>query len=192
MLRRAVSEDKIKSNPIGRFELLEDYHTKEGRALADWEVRALLDTAPLPWRDFYFALLVTGMRCGEMAALRFDDIDWVAKELVVRSRTAKNNTERRIPIDPGLLTILERRRDARKDRKPGKAQSPILTERVIAKFTSAIARRPGPSQKQRTRPGRSWSTSTFIASGGRLRQTWWQAERIQTPSASCSATSRLR
>jgi integrase len=136
MLRWAVKPARlIGSNPLAEIEPLPHDHPKEGRALIDDEVKRLLERSPAPWRDIWYAFLVTGMRKAELAALTFADVDWLNRELIVRGSVAKNHKERRIPIDRGLWEVLCRQRDTRDQRQPGKAQSPLLTPRVQERFS---------------------------------------------------------
>jgi integrase len=137
MLRWAAKPGQklIASNPLAELKPLRHDSPKEGRALSDDEVKRLLDAAPPHWRDIWYAFLVTGMRKGEMAALTFRDIDWEARELVVRGKVAKNHRERRIPIDAGLWDILKKQEAGRKERHPGTGQTPAITEGVRARFS---------------------------------------------------------
>src|SRR5262249_14109958 len=100
MMRWAASpkEKKIGTNPLAQFDPLPHDHPKEGRALSDDEVRRLLTRSPQPWRDVWFAYLVTGMRKMELGNLLFADIDWDSREIVVRGSRAKNHQQRRMPI----------------------------------------------------------------------------------------------
>jgi len=135
MLRWAVREGKIGVNPLAGFKPLPDDHPKEGRALADGEVKRLLDASPADLRDVWYCFLVTGLRKAELATLTFRDVDWDNRELIVRCGVAKNHRERRIPIDNGLWDILCRQEQGRKDRRPGTAQNPALTEACQERFT---------------------------------------------------------
>jgi integrase len=123
MLRWAVTHRLIGSNPLAGIKPLPHDQKKEGRALDPAEVARLLATAPPIWRDVWYAFLVTGLRCNELASLRFSDIDWENRELVVQRGIAKNHNARRIPIEDGLWEILRRQRDRREDRRPGQAPS---------------------------------------------------------------------
>jgi integrase/recombinase XerD len=135
MLRWGVKQKLIGSNPLGEIELLRHDHPKEGRALTPDEIQLLLARSPQPWRDIWYTLLVTGMRKEELANLRFTDIDWESKELIVRGFIAKNRRERRVPIDDGLLSILRRQAEEAPKRQPGKGRTPKITELVRQRFT---------------------------------------------------------
>jgi integrase len=118
MLRWGAAHKIIGSSPLAGVKPLPHLRPKDGRALEPAEVRALLDASPEHWRDVWYAYLVTGMRLTELTGLTFDDIDWEARELVVRAHKAKARRERRIPIDDGLWDILKRLEAGRAARKP--------------------------------------------------------------------------
>jgi integrase len=123
MLRWGARHKIIGSSPLDGVRRLPHLRPKDGRELAPDEVRALLDASPERWRRVWYAYLVTGMRLRELIGLTFDDIDWEARELVVRAHKAKGRRERRIPIDDGLWAILKAQEAGRAERKP--------SERVI-------------------------------------------------------------
>jgi integrase len=120
--------DKIKPLPVDDF---------GSRALEPNEVEDLLAFSPPHWRDIWYAYLVTGMRNQELAKLKFDDIDWEAREVIVRAVNAKNGRERRIPIDDGLWEILKNLEAGRGDRRPGTNRNPKYSAQVREKFTTA-------------------------------------------------------
>jgi integrase len=119
MLRWAASPAQrlIGSNPLQGIKPL-PHEKKEGRALEDDEVARLLEHSRR-WRDIWYAYLVTGLREDELASLLFTDVDWEARELIVRGYNAKGKRERRIPIDDGLWEILLRQRAEAPNRQPG-------------------------------------------------------------------------
>jgi integrase/recombinase XerD len=65
------------------------------RGLAAGQVRLLLDSCdrsrPVGRRDYAILLLLArlGLRCGEVAALELDDVDWRAGELVIRGKGSR-------------------------------------------------------------------------------------------------------
>src|SRR5262245_25259716 len=135
MLRWGVTHKLIGSNPIEGLSPLPHDEPKDGRALSADEVATLLDKSPQPWRDIWYAFLVTGVRKEELATLTFADIDWESRELVIRGGIAKNHTARRIPIDNGLWEILRQQEAGRKDRQPVEARNPKFRERTFARFS---------------------------------------------------------
>jgi integrase/recombinase XerC len=98
-------------------------------------VKRLLDRSQQPFRDVWYAFLVTGMRKSELTSLMFRDIDWHNSELIVRSGVAKNHRERRIPIDAGLWEILKKQEASRKDRTPGKGPTEKITAQIADRFS---------------------------------------------------------
>ena len=66
----------------------------------------------------------------ELANLLFTDIDWEARELIVRETLTKNSNARRIPIDEVLYEILLHQRKGAKKRKPGKWANQETTDRI--------------------------------------------------------------
>ena len=135
MLRWGVKHKLIGSNPIAEIAPLPHDNPKEGRALSTDEVARLLAASPPPWRDIWYAMLVTGMRKEELASLTFADIDRESRELLVRSGVAKNHSARRIPIEAGLWDIIEGQLAGRLDRKSGVGKTAGITERVRARFS---------------------------------------------------------
>jgi integrase len=127
----------IGSNPIAGIKPLPHKRPKEGRALTDDEVRRLLVASPPHWRDVWYALLVTGLRKGELGGLRFtpEFIDWEAREVIVPDWLAKNGVARRVPMDDGLYGILRRLEAGRESRRPGKGRGKVNAEQVRARFT---------------------------------------------------------
>lgn len=135
MLNWAVEHKVIASNPIKGMRHLRHDHPRNRRALTVDEVQALLTTSKQPWTDMWYAFLTTGIRFGELASLRFSDVDWESKEIVIRSSVAKNGTQRRIPVDDHLLAIIRVAHDNRHKRKPGKGSTAHVTKKIEARFT---------------------------------------------------------
>jgi len=134
LLRWAVDQRLIGCNPIDKIKSL-PVDEFGSRALERDEVEHLLAFSPPHWRDVWYAYLVTGMRNQELATLTFEDIDWEAREVIVRASRAKNGRERRIPIDDGLWEILRHQEATRGDRRPGSNLNPKYSSQVEAKFT---------------------------------------------------------
>lgn len=93
-MRAAQEEGLIGRNPCRRIKVM-PAGKKEQRVLTAWEqekIRACVDRANLP------ALmgLYTGMRLGEICALKWTDINWKKKTLTVR-RTVQRVTRQREP-----------------------------------------------------------------------------------------------
>jgi len=77
------------------------------RALSDEEVCALLKS-PEPRRTIYLLASHTGLRRGEINALRWDDfkLDDASPSVCVRAATNKNRREQRLPLHHELAAVL--------------------------------------------------------------------------------------
>ena len=78
------------------------------------ESERLIDAAPERWRPMILMALKTGMRLGELLAVRWEDIDLVSKRILVRRNavygeigTPKSGKNREIPICDTLLAELK-------------------------------------------------------------------------------------
>jgi integrase len=72
------------------------------------EESALLAVASPYLRSMIIAALDTGMRRGEMLALRFGDIDWTRRVITLRGATTKSRKTRVVPIGTSrLMAVLE-------------------------------------------------------------------------------------
>jgi integrase len=84
---------------------LED--NKRRRRISESEEAALLAVASPHLRSMIIAALDTGMRRGEMLALRFGDIDWTRRMITLRGATTKSRRTRLVPIGTArLLAVL--------------------------------------------------------------------------------------
>jgi integrase len=85
---------------------LED--NRRRRRLSEEEEAALLAVASPILRSMIIAALDTGMRRGEMLSLRFGDIDWKRRLIVLRGTTTKSRKTRIVPIGTSrLLSVLQ-------------------------------------------------------------------------------------
>ena len=83
-------------------------HNKRRRRISEAEEAALLAVASPHLRSMIIAALDTGMRRGEMLALRFGDIDWTRRVITLRGTTTKSRRTRLVPIGTArLLAVLE-------------------------------------------------------------------------------------
>jgi integrase len=81
------------------------------------EFRAVVDNLPEYLKDFARFAYYTGMRKGEIASLRWEDLD--GDVIRLRAENAKNGKARSVPIDGELLKVIERRRAARQVKARG-------------------------------------------------------------------------
>ena len=109
MLNWAVESQLIRANPIMGVRMLPKKPVRVQRALTEEEIHLLMKAADEEGRELWTLFLDTGMRKGEMATLRWKDIDLEGKVITVRPEIAKNRKERRIPMSQAVLAILKRR-----------------------------------------------------------------------------------
>ncbi len=125
----------IASNPVKELKALRHDKERQRRPFSTPEVNRLLGVSTEPWRGIWYAFLTTGMRFEELADLRFSDLDWEAREIVIRPEVAKNHKQRRIPMDDRLHGILAGLLEARAARRPGRGKDPKTDAQVKARFT---------------------------------------------------------
>ena len=112
MLNWAVGREYLERTPFKRgnvtlIKKLPD-DSRRTRRISEEEEAALIATAPVHLRAMFIAALDTGMRRGEMLALRFADIDLERGLFTLRAETTKSKRTRLVPIATDrLLRVLE-------------------------------------------------------------------------------------
>ena len=81
------------------------------------EFRAVVENLPEYLKDFARFAYYTGMRKGEIASLRWEDLD--GDIIRLRAENAKNGKARSVPIDGELEKVIDRRRVARQVKSSG-------------------------------------------------------------------------
>ena len=112
MLNWAVGREYLDRTPFRRgtevLVRLEREDNRRRRRVSEQEEAALLAVASPHLRSMIIAALDTGMRRGEMLALRFDDVDWKRRLIVLRGETTKSRRTRVVPIGTSrLLAVLQ-------------------------------------------------------------------------------------
>ena len=112
MMNWAVGREYLERTPFRRGtetlirKLTEDNQRR--RRVSDEEEARLLEVAPPFLRSMIITALDTGMRQGEMLALRFGDIDSKQQLIVLRGETTKSRRTRVVPIGTTRLrAVLE-------------------------------------------------------------------------------------
>ena len=138
MLNKGVEWKRIGSNPIAGLKPL-SHHTvsKARRSLSVAEVQAIFDTSPAHLAPVWRMFMCTGIRKEELVGMLFSDIDFERKSVTVRASAAKSGKAREIPLDDGLLTMLQQLRSEAKRRRPVPGLTAKLTEQQAARFTQA-------------------------------------------------------
>ena len=134
MLNWGTERKKIGSNPIDGVKKLREFK-KEERALKPSETQLVFEKSNIFWRRIWYAYFTTGLRKMELANLLLSDIDWDAREIIVRATLTKNSTARRIPIDDVLFEILLTQKQNAPNRKPGQRGGSDTVERIKEKFS---------------------------------------------------------
>jgi integrase len=112
MLNWAVGREYLDRTPFRRgsevlIRLLHE-DNKRRRRVSEEEERALLAVASPHLRSMIITALDTGMRRGEMLALRFGDVDWKRRLITLRGETTKSRKTRVVPIGTSrLLAVLQ-------------------------------------------------------------------------------------
>ena len=112
MLNWAVGREYLDRTPFRRgTEVLirmELEDNKRRRRVSETEEAALLALASPHLGSMIIAALDSGMRRGEMLALRFGDIDWKRRMITLRGATTKSRRTRVVPMGTArLLAVLE-------------------------------------------------------------------------------------
>ena len=94
---------KAERNPVRGVKLLKENNARV-RVLTDTEEERFLATLPLHYRPLVIVALHTGMRRGELANLRWQDVDFHTRTLVVRQ--SKSGEGRRVPMNRVVVATL--------------------------------------------------------------------------------------
>ena len=109
----AVRQKRLGSVPFIRH-LSEAGNVRQG-FFAEADFRNVISNLPDYLKDFARFAYLTGMRKGEIASLRWDDVD--GDTIRLRAENAKNGEARTVPIEGELTELINRRRVARTFRK---------------------------------------------------------------------------
>ena len=94
---------KAERNPLRGVKLLKENNARV-RVLTDTEEERLLAALPLCYRPLVIVALHTGMRRGELANLRWQDVDFHTRTLVVQQ--SKSGEGRRVPMNRVVVATL--------------------------------------------------------------------------------------
>ena len=92
MLNHAIDWGYIRKNPAKR---VQDPRLpkREMDFLNPKEVSALLQAAPVKWKPLFLAAITTGMRQGEILAMKWKNLDWASGRYYVRETLARGRGE---------------------------------------------------------------------------------------------------
>lgn len=102
----------IETNPVSSIQKIEQNERKGERSLTEKEVRIFwraLDKSSMliPRINAFKLMLLTGSRVGEIAGLRWDEIDYKEKTINLPSTRTKNKLPHVIPINDVMLGIID-------------------------------------------------------------------------------------
>jgi integrase len=108
LLKQAYTLANLPAPKIRRLD--ESDNVRRG-FFSESEIRRVMANLPAELADFTLFAWLTGMRKGEIASLRWEDVDGGCIRL--RAEDAKNGAARLIPIEGELAELMERRKAAR-------------------------------------------------------------------------------
>ena len=120
ILEAAVRDDLLISNPVRRTRLPRRGVVDDAAPISPDSLRSLIEKLEEPSRSIAALLVMTGLRIGELLALRWQDVD-LDKELLSVNRTVyeghfdepkSKRSKRRIPLGPKSLEIFRSLRKA--------------------------------------------------------------------------------
>ena len=144
MLNWAVSREYITNSPFTRGGLsvikFDREDNRRNRRIAVDEEARLIAAAPPHLRALIILALDTGVRAGEMLAIRIKDADVDQNEITLRGQTTKSGKTRVVPISTQRLRAVIDwfRTDKKGQTRPGHA--PLISNRVggeIGRFRTA-------------------------------------------------------
>jgi integrase len=118
MFGHAVEWEYLAANPAAGVRRPRAEH-REMRVLSAEEIRELLAAVRPEWHTFFLCAATTGVRLGELLALRWGDVDWDRQRLWVRRSITRKGTiqepktrgsVRAIAITPTLVAALREHR----------------------------------------------------------------------------------
>lgn len=119
LYRRAIARDRVRVNPTTNVEVPRVENGRERFAKPE-EAATLIAALPESDRALWATAFYTGLRRGELRALRWEDVDLKAKLIQVRRSWDDNEGEiepktkgakRRVPIVPSLAKLLKAHRE---------------------------------------------------------------------------------
>lgn len=118
--RWCVKRKRMAENPVADVEKVDETTDvrRERRALSAEELSRLLDAVPAHYRLGYQVLMATGLRCGELKALRWGDVKLDTPHPFIQLRAAQTKSKRAdvLPLRADLAELL---REAKGDADDG-------------------------------------------------------------------------
>lgn len=132
VFNRAIDWDYLRDNPVKRIRNPK-VPKKDVDFLKPHEVRLLLDHAPShQWRTFFLVAVVTGMRIGELLAMKWSNVDWISSRYFVKEnvlyshpfpmrleKTKTVNSSNPVDLSPSCLEALKAHRENQAEERQG-------------------------------------------------------------------------
>lgn len=116
MIRWALRARIIGSDPLAGLQMLPNERTtRRRRALAEEEIKKLLDASPADRRRVWMTFIYTGLRKSELATLTWEDLNLDRGEITVQSENAKTKKQRTIPLRADLHAVLSAWKESHPD-----------------------------------------------------------------------------
>jgi integrase len=147
----AIKHRRLTSAPYIRH-LSEAGNVRQG-FFSQAEFRAVVDNLPDHLKDFARFAYFTGMRKGEIASLRWEDVE--GDVIRLRAENAKNGKARSVAVEGELAELMERRRAARQVKRDN---SPVM---LSAQLFHRNGEPVGDFRK-------AWATASCMAGLGKL------------------------
>lgn len=114
IIEAAVKDDLLISNPVRKTRLPQRGPVEESQEISPATIQIILEKLPEPSRAIATLLASTGLRIGELLALRWQDVDLEKKYLWVRQTVYEGHfdepkskrSKRKVPLAPISLHIL--------------------------------------------------------------------------------------
>lgn len=143
----ALEWELIEKNPLARVKKMKtmDY---EWDFLTREESDALLAALDEHWRPFFATAIYTGLRLGELLALKWDDLSWRSEKLLVRRSlyrkkfvAPKSGKSREVPMNSKLVALLRSSRHLKGDLVfSSQSGNPLDPSNVKKPFFAALKR----------------------------------------------------
>ncbi|MGB8951104.1 MAG: tyrosine-type recombinase/integrase [Candidatus Aminicenantales bacterium] len=109
MFTKAIDWGFALENPVKKVKLFNEENRERWRILSSEEISALLSHCRSPLKETVLLALNTGMRIGEIMALRWDDVDFLNEYILIRD--SKSGRSRKVPLNEiaknALLSLRE-------------------------------------------------------------------------------------
>jgi integrase len=104
IINRAVNNGQIEKNPLRAFKKFKEF-PRSRTLIGDEYLRLISNCAPHMKPIIEFAY-VTAMRRGEILNLKWNQVDFKNKVILLEASSTKTQEKREIPLDEGLLNLL--------------------------------------------------------------------------------------